>query len=181
MSDDVNPTEHPTRHPELMAWLLERQNTFPSWADQAGGAALFDFTPASLDVLDTLIRETASGLDQLTEQRRTPFVQGAVWYVGEMMCRTHGMVWRYTPEPLDEGGYPPLFDPADTPALDTPSVAFPDAGPDEAFYPLNILCRILEDEDSSGMPIDERLVDVLDPAYLKDDEDDDEDDDDDEL
>ncbi|MER6142033.1 hypothetical protein ABT174_18640 [Streptomyces sparsogenes] len=170
MSDPMNPTTGPARHPELVAWLTERLQAFPHWAHRAGGTDLFDFTPASLGVLDDLIRETFDDADDIDSATRLgDFVQGAVWYVGEMMCRTHGMVWQYTPEPLDDGTFPPLFDPADTPALDTPSVAFPGAAPSEGFYPLNILRRMLIDEDEIGMPVDDRLVDVLDPDYLKDD------------
>lgn len=169
MSAHTNPAEHP----ELLVWLAERRSAFVRWADGAGGRERFDFTTASLDMLDDLIRETFDSSEDIdSPRRRDDFVQGAVWYVGEMMCGKHGMVWHYTSEPLDDGTYPPLFDPADTPALDTPCVAFPDAGPYEGFYPLNILRRMLIDEDETGMPVDERLVDVLHPDYLKDDEDD---------
>lgn len=177
MSDHTNyhPADDPARHPELLEWLTERQAAFPHWAENTGGADRFDFTPASLDVLDGLIRETFDSSEDIdSRRRRDDFVQGAVWYVGEMMCREHGMVWKYTPEPLDDGTFPPLFDPADTPALDTPCVALPDAGPYEGFYPLNILRRILIDEDETGMPVDERLVDFLDPDHLKDEDDEDE-------
>ncbi|MFD0167937.1 hypothetical protein ACFVJH_27920 [Streptomyces decoyicus] len=175
MADHANPALDATQHPELLVWLAERRSACPHWAEQAGGADRFDFTPGSLDTLDDLVRETFDSPEDIDSQRRRDdFVQGAVWYVGEMMCRRHGMVWQYTPEPLDDGTYPPLFDPTGTPALDTPCVAFPDAGPFAGFYPLNILRRMLIDEDETGMPVDERLVDVLDPAYLTDEDDDEE-------
>ncbi|MGW9171369.1 hypothetical protein [Streptomyces decoyicus] len=53
-------------------------------------------------------------------------------------------------------------------------MTFPDAGPYEGFYPLNILRRMLIDEDETGIPVDERLVDILDPAYLTDEDDEEE-------
>ncbi|MFI9810250.1 hypothetical protein ACIHEJ_39225 [Streptomyces sp. NPDC052301] len=162
----------PTRNPDLLAWLTERQAGFERWAEEAGGSSRFDFSPASLDGLEELIREGFETPEDVTEQRRTPFLQGAVWYLGELFCRHRGMVWKYEPD-FDTGRLAPFFA-AEEPVgvLDTPCVGLPGARPGENWFPLNMIRRLLIDEDEVGNPVDERLLGMLEGWY--DDEDDEE-------
>ncbi|MGY0060990.1 hypothetical protein ACWY4P_31355 [Streptomyces sp. LZ34] len=180
MTDHADHGTDPTRHPELLTWLAERQAAFPSWAQSNGPADRFDFTPASLDVLEILLKETFDTDAELAARRREPFVQGAVWYLGEAICRTRGTVWKYEPD-IDTRTTPPLFDPADRPGvLDTPCVSLSTDGPEKGLYPLNVLRRVLMDRDELGNPVDERLADAMEDDYLDEDFDEDNEDDGDE-
>ncbi|MFF8603178.1 hypothetical protein ACF065_32635 [Streptomyces sp. NPDC015232] len=167
-----------TRHPDLLVWLAERRDAFESWARDAGGVDRFDFSDASLDALEELVRGRFAAPEEITAQRRSPFVQGAVWYIGETLCRRRaGWVWSFEPDVgfgLLPAFYPAVPDPA---LLDTPCVGAPGAEPGEHWYPLNTLRRLLVAEDEFGDPVDERLVGMVEGWY---DEEDDEDEDDDE-
>jgi hypothetical protein len=99
-----------------------------------------------------------------------PFIQGAVWYLGEVICRERGTVWKYEPDTTTSQAAAPLFDPADRPGvLDTPCVSLPADSPERGLYPLNVLRRMLMEKDALGNPVDERLVDALEGDYLDDD------------
>ncbi|POX53456.1 hypothetical protein [Streptomyces sp. Ru72] len=166
----------PTRHPELLAWLHGRRQAFDQWAQQAGADRL-DFSPDSLNELENLLRETFQSDAELRAQRLDPFVQGAVWYLGEVICRTKGMVWKFERDvdAADTAAMPPLFGPDAPPGtVDTPCVSFLEDGPERGLYPLNILCRTLIDKDELGEPVDEHLVDALADDYLDDEFDEDE-------
>jgi hypothetical protein len=170
-------TYDPTRHPDLLRWLAERRDAHERWAEQTSSADALDFTPASLGILDRLVREAANSMEEITDQRMTPFVQGAVWYVGEVFCRHRKMVWKYIPD-LVSGTLEPFFGAAgETSALDHPCVGAPE-DPESYLYPLNMLRRILLTEDEVGNPVEETLLSIYaDPfadPYDEDDEDDDE-------
>ncbi|MGW2633590.1 hypothetical protein ACWC2K_30265 [Streptomyces chattanoogensis] len=159
-----------TRHPDLVAWLTERQASFERWAHEAGGLDLFDFSNDSLDALEDRIRETFGEPEEITPHRRTPFIQGAVWYIGEVLCRRRGWVWQFVPD-VEFGERPPFY--GDTPhpvLLDTPCVGAPDAEPGEHWYPLNTLRRLLAEDDEFGDPVDERLVGIVEGEYDEDDD-----------
>lgn len=152
-------TYDPTRHPDLLGWLAERRDAHERWAEQTSFADALDFTPASLGVLDRLVRETANSMEEITDRRMTPFVQGAVWYVGEVFCRHRKMVWKYIPD-LVSGTLEPFFGAAgETSALDHPCVGAPD-DPESHLYPLNMLRRILLTEDEVGDPVEETLLSI---------------------
>ncbi|MEI5136015.1 hypothetical protein RB199_32165 [Streptomyces libani] len=160
-----------TRHPDLLAWLTERQTGFEHWAHEAGGVTLFDFSNASLDALEDLVREAYTKTDEITQQRRTPFIQGAVWYIGEVLCRRKGWVWKFEPD-FNTGEVPPFYGEAEAPGLlDTPCVGAPEAGPGEHWYPLNTLRRLLAEDDELGNPIDERLVGMVEVGWYDDEDD----------
>ncbi|MFF9911637.1 hypothetical protein [Streptomyces sp. NPDC013457] len=165
-----------TRHPDLLVWLTERQDAFESWAQEAGGVDRFDFSDASLDALEDLVEERFAESEEVTAERRSPFVQGAVWYIGETLRRRReGWVWKFEPDVtfgLLPAFYPAVPDPA---YLDTPCVGAPDAKPGEHWYPLNTLRRLLATEDEFDNPIDERLVGMIEGWYDEDDEDDEDD------
>ncbi|MEU6281136.1 hypothetical protein [Streptomyces sp. NPDC047028] len=167
----------PIRHPSLLAWLTERREAFEAWAKQTGAAGRLDFGAGSLDALEARLRDTFTSDVEIRARRLDPFVQGAVWYLGEAICRTRGTVWKYERDadlPAD-APMPPLFAPgAPTGVLDTPCVALPENGPDRALYPLNILCRALVTQDELGEPLEEHLRDALAENYLDEEENEDE-------
>ncbi|BAU84911.1 hypothetical protein SLA_4022 [Streptomyces laurentii] len=154
-----------TRHPGLLAWLDDRRTDFTRWAHEAAGAHPFDHSDASLDALEDLVRATYAGPEEITRQRRTPFVQGAVWYIGDVLCRRKGWVWTFEPD-FDTGELPPFYGETEAPGLlDTPCVGAPGAGPGEHWYPLNTLRRLVAEDDEMGEPIDERLVGMIEGWY----------------
>jgi hypothetical protein len=79
----------------LRCWLAERGAQFPVWAGHYGGDAVWDFSPESLDVLEELVMQKASTPEQLLEEQNAPFVDGAVWYLGEVLRRGRPQPWQY--------------------------------------------------------------------------------------
>lgn len=153
-------TYDPTRHPGLLRWMGERREAHERWAEQTSFADALDFTPASLETLDSLVRNIANSMEEVTDQRMTPFVQGAIWYVGEVFCRHRKLVWKYIPD-LVSGELEPFFGAAEeTSALDHPCVGAP-ADPESYLYPLNMLRRILLTEDEVGNPVEETLSTIF--------------------
>ncbi|MFP8944210.1 hypothetical protein ACLIYM_22605 [Streptomyces fenghuangensis] len=168
-------TYDPTRHPDLLRWIAERRDAHERWAAQTSFADALDFTPASLGILDHLVRETANSMEELTDRRMTPFVQGAIWYVGEVFRRHREMVWKYIPD-IVSGELEPFFGAAgETSALDHPCVGAP-GDPESYLYPLNMLRRILLTEDEVGNPVEETLPSIFADPFDEDDEDDEDED-----
>lgn len=89
--DWIDDSHHP-RHPWLVAWLADRAEAFPQWTVDHPGP--WDFTPESLDALEKLVQSHGLSSDE--------FVEGAVWYLGEVACRHRGARWKYH---VDELGY----------------------------------------------------------------------------
>lgn len=94
------------RHPWLTQWLAERERKFTAWAkDTSRPAATWEFTPESLDVLEDLVRSRAADEDDLARPELMAFVEGAEWYVGEMLRRHREAHWTYhAPESGPSGG-----------------------------------------------------------------------------
>ncbi|BFV56509.1 hypothetical protein KCMC57_up16130 [Kitasatospora sp. CMC57] len=83
-------------HPTLAAWLAERRAAPPSWAEEAfGGAWRWNFHPDTLDRLAAEVVRRFATAEEFDAAREEPFVQGACWYLGEVIRRTRGAVWRY--------------------------------------------------------------------------------------
>ncbi|WP_374024999.1 tetratricopeptide repeat protein [Mycobacterium sp. HNNTM2301] len=97
----------------LRCWLAERGAQFPVWAGRYGGDAVWDFSPESLDALEELVIQNGSSPEELLdEERNAPFVDGAVWYLGEVLRRGRSLPWQYTRgEAADPTvGYVDVFD-----------------------------------------------------------------------
>ncbi|MEU1281583.1 hypothetical protein [Streptomyces sp. NPDC005805] len=157
---EADETYDPTRHPDLLRWLDERRDAHEGWAAGTSSAGALDFTPASLAVVDDLVRERANTMEEVTDQRMTPFVQGALWYVGEVFRRHRTMVWKYIPD-LVSGELEPFFGAAgQISALDHPCVGVP-GDPDSYLYPLNMLRGILLTEDEAGAPVERTLSSIF--------------------
>ncbi|MER7849022.1 hypothetical protein ABTZ03_34355 [Kitasatospora sp. NPDC096077] len=85
--------------PALATWLRERRAAFPAWADDLpGGRSTFDFSLTSLDALEREVRlRHAVATD--------PFLTGAVWYLGQVVCRHSDSEWLHWPvDPTAEPG-----------------------------------------------------------------------------
>ncbi|CAL9288856.1 hypothetical protein SUDANB25_01527 [Streptomyces sp. SudanB25_2051] len=171
---DPDETYDATRHPDLLRWLDERRDAHERWAEQTSHADALDFTPASLAVLDALVRESADTMEEITDRRMTPFFQGAIWYVGEVFRRHREMVWKYIPD-IVSGELEPFFGAAgETSALDHPCVGAPD-DPESYVYPLNMLRRIALTEDEVGDPVEDTLPSLYADPFDEEDEEDGED------
>lgn len=89
--DWIDDSDHP-QHPWLMSWLAARAEAFPQWTVDHPGP--WDFSPESLDALEKLVQSIGLSSEE--------FVEGAVWYLGEVACRHRGARWKYH---VDELGY----------------------------------------------------------------------------
>ncbi|MGH3317034.1 MAG: hypothetical protein ACRDO0_12900 [Nocardioidaceae bacterium] len=92
--------------PWLTDWLAARQEHFDSWAASTGAPADLDFTPESLDTLERLLRERVASVDDLKTAEHDDFVQGAVWYLGEVARRHRDARWHYVRLDPDATGGP---------------------------------------------------------------------------
>ncbi|WP_187363776.1 hypothetical protein [Streptomyces piniterrae] len=161
MTDRTDDTPAPQRHPELLEWLSKRSSAFEHWARATGTPELWDFSPTSLDALEDLLRRTYTSDEEVSEERCGEFVQGAVWYVGEVACRSSGVVWRYEPFACDGEPLPSLF--AETYAagsVDTPCVSPTGDCTEDRLYVMAAIYRLFLTHDEVDNPIDERLCDV---------------------
>jgi hypothetical protein len=161
-------------HPELVRWLDRRAAEFAAWADEADAVdevrpaeALehpWDFSPGSLDRLEAVLRDRFSDSGALLAAKSDTFVQGVVWYVGEVVRRTRdGVVWQYQPrtrfdEPLEAA----MFHAGDEIYLDTPRVAQPGLRDGGSAHPMATLNVLFWETDELDNPIEPRLADILD-------------------
>jgi hypothetical protein len=92
--DDIEVKELPAA---FRAWLAEREASFDRWVADAGRArGELDFSPDSLDALHALVRRNLpGGRADIDRPERRPFVDGAVWYFGEVVRRATGAAWQY--------------------------------------------------------------------------------------
>jgi len=82
-------------NPRLNNWLAEQRAAFPAWCREHPGD--WDFSPESVDRLEHLIRSAFSTWEEENAAERGPLVQGACWYLGELLVRHGGAVWRWQP------------------------------------------------------------------------------------
>ncbi|WP_057241068.1 MULTISPECIES: hypothetical protein [unclassified Kitasatospora] len=96
----VDPGVPLPEHPALTAWLAERREALSAWAGDAfGGAWRWNLHPETLDWLETVLRQRFATAQEFDAAREEPFVQGAGWYLGEVIRRNRGAVWQYVPAP----------------------------------------------------------------------------------
>jgi hypothetical protein len=95
----VDDIDEPAASPWLEQWLDERARAFAAWVADTGVApAVWDFSPASLDALEALVKRRLLSANAVTEAADGGFVQGAVWYYGEVARRNKTAArWVYTP------------------------------------------------------------------------------------
>lgn len=103
----------------LANWLVERAAAFPGWIVGQGNGEKWDFSPESLDTLEAVTRGRLATIDDFDELVYRDFVDGACWYFGEVVRRTHGAFWNYNggePDPEDPWvGYPYVWRDKDPP------------------------------------------------------------------
>ncbi|MGC9668496.1 hypothetical protein ACNTMW_18315 [Planosporangium sp. 12N6] len=89
--------------PWLDQWLAGRAANFDAWAADTGIAPeRWDFSPATLTTLDAVIKKRFQSRDDLTRPESRAFVDGAVWYCGEVARRNKARTqWRYNPADAD--------------------------------------------------------------------------------
>lgn len=82
----------------LTHWLTAREQGFPEWSAATGRAADLDFSPESLLALEQVVRHRTPTKQALHDPAHADFVQGAIWYLGEVACRHRYAQWRYHPD-----------------------------------------------------------------------------------
>ncbi|MEE6262337.1 hypothetical protein [Plantactinospora sonchi] len=85
--------------PWLVQWLTTRERMFPEWSAATGRPDELDFSPESLLTLEQVVRRQIPTRDALRDPVNDDFVQGAIWYVGEIARRHRRARWRYNPDP----------------------------------------------------------------------------------
>lgn len=140
----LDPWEPEESHPWLAQWLDARRAGFDDWIAEAGiGAALWDFSPGSLDVLGRLLLSRFKAREELEAREDDSFVQGAVWYVGEVAVRHRAGVWEYRRPGEDTSPDDPY---AGRPFVNQPTLR--DGGAD---VPMDSLMVALDDEDETAL------------------------------
>ncbi|MFC4494721.1 hypothetical protein ACFPA8_11320 [Streptomyces ovatisporus] len=151
----LDPWEPEEQHPWLVQWLDARKAGFDAWAAETGSAtAVWDFTPASLDLLGRLVISRYGTREKLLDHVDDSFVQGAVWYVGEVAVRHRAGVWEYREAGPDTSPDDPY---AGEPFVNQPALR--DGGAD---VPKDALMVALDDGDERALR--ERLDWYEDPA-----------------
>ncbi|MFI9323600.1 hypothetical protein ACIGXI_28000 [Kitasatospora aureofaciens] len=136
--------------PALAAWLRERRAAFPAWADQLpGGRSAYDFSPAGLDALEREVRRRYPAVDAFDAEATgpfpsapfpsgsfptSPFLAGAVWYLGEVVCLRCDSVWLHWP--VDPAAEPGSHHHPDNPWSGIPFTHQPHRRDAQAFNPL---------------------------------------------
>ncbi|MER5683858.1 hypothetical protein [Streptomyces sp. NPDC002205] len=162
MADRADHSIDPQTHPDLSAWLAERAQSFERWAETTSTPEAWDFSPQSLDALEDLIRSRYDNDAETLTARRDAFLQGACWYIGEVVRRTQGAVWKFEPFAVKGAELPSLFGEADpSGVIDDPCVGLPGEGTEEAIYPMGAVHGLFTTEDELGNPIAQHLSDVL--------------------
>jgi hypothetical protein len=134
----VDPKEPLPEDPALTAWLAGREKALAAWAEDAfEGAWRWNFHPDTLDWLEVAVRRRFATMEAFDAARDEPFVQGACWYMGEVIRRSKGAVWQYIPyTPEAEPGAPGSRENAWT---EVPFVAQPDKRVGGTALPLGCL------------------------------------------
>ncbi|MER6305878.1 hypothetical protein [Streptomyces sp. NPDC001657] len=142
----VDPTVPMPEDPALTAWLDERSKALPAWAEGAfNGAWRGHFHPDTLDWLETVVRQRFATVEEFDAARDDPFVQGACWYLGEVIRRVKGAVWQYIPFDPDAGPGAPGS--RESPWTEVPFIDQPDKRVGGAAIPLGCLRELFLEEN----------------------------------
>lgn len=145
----VDPSAPLPEEPVLTAWLAERKQALSAWAKDAfDGAWRWNFHPDTLDWLETLVRQRFATVEEFDAARDEPFVQGACWYMGEVIRRNKGAVWQYIPFDPDAAPWAPGS--RESVWTEVPFVDQPDKRVGGAAVPLGCLRELLPTADADG-------------------------------
>ncbi|MGW1375024.1 hypothetical protein ACWD6P_12230 [Streptomyces sp. NPDC002446] len=160
----VDPGSPLPEDPALTAWLDERREAFPAWVGDAfGGAWRRNFHSDTLDWLEAAVRQRFATVEEFDASRDEPFVQGACWYMGEVIRRNKGAVWQYIPfHPDAEPGAPGSRESLWT---EVPFVDQPDKRVGGAAIPLECLRELLLDEEAADGEPTERAESLRDTLF----------------
>lgn len=103
--ETARPGWHPVKEPtnadapssdsaHLRGWLAERRAAFPGWARRYPEVR-WDFSPESLDALETVLRREVRSPEALHDPAARAFRDGAAWYLGEVLRLGLGGEWCY--------------------------------------------------------------------------------------
>lgn len=74
-------------------WLARREQHFPDWAESAGGT--WDYSPDSINRLAALVLRVTPTAEVFRDPANADFVEGASYYLGEMLRRGYPSRWVY--------------------------------------------------------------------------------------
>ncbi|MGP3984195.1 hypothetical protein [Streptomyces sp. KR80] len=152
----------PSLIPDLPAWLEARSQQFTNWCQDTGAPEdTWDFSAASLEALEELVRARYHSEEQIHTDRMSLFLQGACWYVGEVAVRHRGHQWRYEPFAVAGAPLPAPFGSGEPGVIDTPAVAHPRAKEGQGTDPLGLILTLFWDVDDADEPIEAHLTDIL--------------------
>ncbi|MFJ3950900.1 hypothetical protein ACIPXV_12745 [Streptomyces libani] len=135
--------------PVLTAWLAERKEALSGWVEDAfAGAWRWNFHPDTLDWLEAAVKQRFATVEAFDAARDEPFVQGACWYLGEVIRRNKGAVWQYIP--FDPAAEPWALGSRENVWTEVPFVDQPDKRIGGAAIPLGCLRELLLDEEVQG-------------------------------
>lgn len=81
----------------LQSWLAGRRDAHASWVQEmteTGGTERWEeFAPSTLGALERRVRDRYRTLADFDADREGPFLQGAVWYLGQVICLHHDSTW----------------------------------------------------------------------------------------
>lgn len=81
----------PPPSPQLDAWLSDRRAEFGAWT--ARYPAAWDFRPESIETLTAEFARRIPSVEAMRQPENFDFVQGATWYLGEMLRRAAPSRW----------------------------------------------------------------------------------------
>lgn len=90
LADGYSP---PRPSPVLDAWLIRQRHNFPVWAARYRGD--WDYTPETIDRLTELVGRVTPTVEALRDPANREFIEGAMYYLGEMLRRRYPSRWVY--------------------------------------------------------------------------------------
>ncbi|OBF68494.1 hypothetical protein A5753_02595 [Mycobacterium sp. 852002-51971_SCH5477799-a] len=85
----------------LDAWLAARRQGFGAWGARYPGP--WDNKPESIDALTELTHNVTPTVESLYDSANADFVDGATWYLGEMLCHADPARWVDRPHMVRDG------------------------------------------------------------------------------
>jgi hypothetical protein len=96
--------DSPAASTELNGWLTARQQGFAGWASRYPGT--WDYSPDSIDAVTELAFKLTPTTDEFNDPANADFVEGASWYVGEVLLRSVAARWVHRPHMAARDGAP---------------------------------------------------------------------------